>query len=233
VLGQVDRLTSDYGTGTVYVDATTYDSTGDLIQQLLGDTGAQVARDLDWDEATGRLDTLTTTAGVDTMTPATVQEDTYLYDPAGNVTSITDENSGQAQCFIYDTLRRLVEAWTTVTSTCNSSPSSQDVDGPDAYWYTWTFSTGMAHSVKSRDLQKSYPNGSRLAAQLKRDVDALADWGGQSSWGGVPIPGSAVKQRKLWVGVTSGWSQGQHDAMVSAFRYAQSRGVQIEFVVVK
>lgn len=139
-LGRADRLTSDYDGGATYVDATGYDSTGDLIQQLLGSSPGQVARDLAWDEATGRLHGITTTADADTTNPTTVQDDAHTYDPAGNISTITDHTTGQAQCFAYDTLRRLVQAWTT-TAGCDTDPTNSTVDGPDPYWHTWTFDT--------------------------------------------------------------------------------------------
>lgn len=154
-LGQVDGLTSDLAGGTTYVHATAYDKTGDLIQQLLGGAGAQVARDLAWDEATNRLAGTTTTAGVDTATPNVVQDDAYFYDPAGNITAITDNSTSQAQCYVYDQLRRLTEAWTTTTATCGDGPSEIVIDGPDPYWHTWTFDT-----VGNRLTQVKHPTAS-------------------------------------------------------------------------
>jgi YD repeat-containing protein len=143
-LGLADTTSSDFGGGTTYIAASSYDKTGDLVQLLLGETGFQVARDLAWDEATGRLDGITTIAGADTTTPATVQDDAYSYDPAGNVTSIVDHTAGptgQAQCFEYDQLRRLVQAWTTTIAACGDAPSAGVVDGPDPYWHSWSFDT--------------------------------------------------------------------------------------------
>jgi RHS repeat-associated protein len=143
-LGLADTTSSDFGGGTTYIAASSYDKTGDLVQLLLGETGFQVARDLAWDEATGRLDGITTVAGADTTTPATVQDDAYSYDPAGNVTSIVDHTvgpAGQAQCFSYDDLRRLVQAWTTTSAACGDGPSAGVVDGPDPYWHSWSFDT--------------------------------------------------------------------------------------------
>lgn len=153
-LGRTDRLTSDLAGGTTYVDAASYDKTGDLVQQLLGAPGAgtQVARDLAWDEATGRLDSITTVTGADGAAPTTVQDDAYAYDDPGNLTSVTDRVTGQAQCFEYDGLRRLTEAWTTVSAACGDGPSSAVVDGPDPYWHSWTFDT-----VGNRLTQTEHP----------------------------------------------------------------------------
>lgn len=138
-LGQPDRLASDYGGGATYVHASTYDKTGDLVQQLLGEAGSRVARDLAWDEATGRLAGIATVTGADTAAPTTVQDDGYEYDPAGNVLAVADAVSGQAECFAYDELRRLVEAWTVTTAGCAAGPGAGVVDGPDPYWHSWTF----------------------------------------------------------------------------------------------
>jgi RHS repeat-associated protein len=159
-LGLVAGLSSGLGGGTTYVAETSYDKTGDLIQQLLGASGSRVARDLAWNEATGRLDAITTMTGADTAAPATVQDDSYTYDPVGNVLSIVDAvaaPAGQAQCFDYDDLRRLVAAWTTTSAACSAGPSSGAVDGPDPYWHSWTFDsvgnrlTQVEHAVAGLD----------------------------------------------------------------------------------
>ncbi|MEU6525817.1 polymorphic toxin-type HINT domain-containing protein [Streptomyces sp. NPDC046924] len=73
-------------------------------------------------------------AGVD-------QSSTYRYDEAGNVLSVSDvSRSGtDNQCFTYDHLRRLTEAWTQNTTSCATAPSGSVLGGPAPYWHSYTY----------------------------------------------------------------------------------------------
>ncbi|WP_327090121.1 type IV secretion protein Rhs [Nonomuraea sp. NBC_01738] len=62
----------------------------------------------------------------------------YAYDPAGNVTRIRDAIPGDTQCFSYDHLRRVTDAWT-ATDACSAAPSASVVGGPQSYWDTYTY----------------------------------------------------------------------------------------------
>jgi RHS repeat-associated protein len=93
-----------------------------------------------------------------------IDDTSYAYDPAGNPVSQTETRNGttsETQCFAYDTLDRLREAWT-ATDSCAADPdvakSSATVgDGiaNAAYWTSWTFtplgerSTETDHSLVS------------------------------------------------------------------------------------
>lgn len=83
--------------------------------------------------ATSRLDRQDTN-GVD-------QHNTYRYDEAGNVLSVSDvSRSGtDTQCFTYDGLRRLTEAWTQAVPTCSTAPSGTSLGGPAPYWHSYTY----------------------------------------------------------------------------------------------
>lgn len=135
-------LPQSMGSGLgAYVADTAYQWDGKVAQQLLGQPGAQVRLTSSFEPATRRLADAVVQVENQT-TPGmfdTVAEDTYVYDPAGNVVSVTDQQAGQAQCFEYDQLRRLVEAWTTTSVACAAGPSSAVVDGPDPYWHSWGF----------------------------------------------------------------------------------------------
>ncbi|MFG1948717.1 RHS repeat-associated core domain-containing protein [Nonomuraea sp. NPDC048826] len=80
---------------------------------------------------------------------AQVDDLRYTYDPAGNVTKLvntqgdTNDNAPvRTQCFTYDKLNRLSEAWT-ATDDCAAAPSTTaggvNVGGPAPYWTTWEF----------------------------------------------------------------------------------------------
>ncbi|MER5972988.1 polymorphic toxin-type HINT domain-containing protein [Streptomyces sp. NPDC002055] len=82
------------------------------------------------------------TARVDRQDVAGVdQHSTYRYDEMGNVLSIADgSRSGiDNQCFTYDYLRRLTEAWTQGSKECASTPSGGVLGGPAAYWSSYTY----------------------------------------------------------------------------------------------
>ncbi|WP_181448570.1 RHS repeat-associated core domain-containing protein [Nonomuraea aridisoli] len=66
---------------------------------------------------------------------------TYTYDPAGNITQISDiSRSGtDTQCFRYDYLRRLEAAWTQGTTTCAAEPADAVIGGVAPYWQSFSY----------------------------------------------------------------------------------------------
>ena len=66
----------------------------------------------------------------------------YHYDESGNVTQLRDvKNAGQVQCFYYDDLHRLVEAYTSEDDAGTSDDCTDGYDqlGSGPYHYKWTF----------------------------------------------------------------------------------------------
>ncbi|MFI9561596.1 RHS repeat-associated core domain-containing protein [Nonomuraea endophytica] len=65
----------------------------------------------------------------------------YRYDEAGNITAISDVSAKgtDTQCFTYDHLRRMNEAWTEGDTTCSFSPSGGAVGGIQPYWHSYTY----------------------------------------------------------------------------------------------
>ncbi|MER0243696.1 polymorphic toxin-type HINT domain-containing protein [Streptomyces sp. HSW2009] len=65
----------------------------------------------------------------------------YSYDEAGNVRALSDvSRSGtDTQCFTYDHLRRLTQAWTQATAACAAQPTGETVAGPAPYWRSYTY----------------------------------------------------------------------------------------------
>jgi RHS repeat-associated protein len=72
-----------------------------------------------------------------------VSDRNYAYDPAGNIEGIKDApavGTTDHQCFRYDSLRRLTNAWTAKTGVdCGPDPSVANLGGPAQYWLEWTF----------------------------------------------------------------------------------------------
>nr|WP_239321264.1 RHS repeat-associated core domain-containing protein [Planomonospora parontospora] len=134
-LGLPQALTSDFGGGTTYVKEMSYSKTARPAERSYGASG-QVKRAFTWDEATGWLERLTTTAKADTSSPAVAQDDRVTYNAAGQITRIldaaaaTDGSPGQSECFAYDGLDRLTAAFTTTGSSCEAGADNR---GPDPY----------------------------------------------------------------------------------------------------
>ncbi len=126
----------------VIVNASHYTPYGEPSQYELGVNNSTGTLTFARDAQTRRL------TGVNlSVTQAFPQVDDlrYAYDPAGNLTRITnvqgDSNNGaptRTECFSYDTLDRLSQAWT-ATDNCAAAPASATVGGPTPYWSSWTF----------------------------------------------------------------------------------------------
>ncbi|MFI8091384.1 RHS repeat-associated core domain-containing protein [Streptomyces sp. NPDC086080] len=73
--------------------------------------------------------------------PGVDQHVTFRYDEAGNILSLADvsRTGTDNQCFAYDHLRRLTEAWTQGDPTCAPTPSAAELGGPAPYWQSFTY----------------------------------------------------------------------------------------------
>lgn len=131
-------------------------STGKSLESLFG-----------YDPATGALIQVQDRWKVGTTTEV-LSDRGYAYDAVGNVTSMTlagDQLQTERECYTYDSLRNLSEAWTSSSSTCASQPTSGEVGGPNPYWTTYLVSprtgnrlavTEHAVGALSNDVVNSY-----------------------------------------------------------------------------
>lgn len=150
--GHADTLTGSFGGGATYVADTTVDGAGYLTGRTLGDGSAN--RAFTHHAATGLLASIVTTTG--TGTPVTVQDDRYAYDQVGNVTRITDEVSGQRQCYTYDDLDRMSHGWTSDVD-CTDEAAPHSTFGPDPYDLRYAYqSSGNIASVTDSGVVRSY-----------------------------------------------------------------------------
>ncbi|MFD1539855.1 polymorphic toxin-type HINT domain-containing protein [Nonomuraea guangzhouensis] len=134
-LGRAVKLTSNLST---YVIGTDYSKTGKVLGRRLSNGGKQVDQSYGYEFGTQRLKTSTTVhAGM----PGVDRSATYGYDDAGNVTQITDvsRDGTDNQCFRYDYLRRLTDAWTQATDGCAADPASATLGGPAPYRTAYAF----------------------------------------------------------------------------------------------
>ncbi|MGW4500461.1 putative adhesin [Micromonospora sp. NPDC004336] len=72
----------------------------------------------------------------------TVADTRFTRDAAGNILSIADTpevGAADTQCFRYDELRRMTNAWTPKSDIdCAAGPSVPNLGGPAPYWHEWT-----------------------------------------------------------------------------------------------
>ncbi|MBO0806842.1 MAG: RHS repeat-associated core domain-containing protein [Actinobacteria bacterium] len=82
----------------------------------------------------------------------------YGYDPAGDVTSISDSVAGDTQCLNYDYAQRLTAAWAQSGATCPASPpGASGLGGPAPYQQQLTYDSAGAGNITENDL--TYPGG--------------------------------------------------------------------------
>ncbi|MFE9255128.1 RHS repeat domain-containing protein [Streptomyces sp. NPDC006879] len=143
VLGEGNLPTKTVAGGAVLVSAVNRDVFGKPVRTEYGAFGRKVYRTQDYDEHTGAL----TRNTLDGDELRRVEDTTYSYDLAGNVTRISS-TSGEGtaartdrQCFRTDSLRRLTQAWTTksATQSCSTSPTTSNVGGMDPYWQEYAY----------------------------------------------------------------------------------------------
>ncbi|MGW4237325.1 polymorphic toxin-type HINT domain-containing protein [Streptomyces sp. NPDC004749] len=92
---------------------------------------------------------------------------TYRYDEVGNILSMSDvsRTGTDNQCFTYDYLARLTEAWTQNTTSCSPAPTGGAIGGPAPYWHSYTYdkasnrATETQHNTagdSAKDVKRTY-----------------------------------------------------------------------------
>ncbi len=138
--GAATTLQTNYEMGTqlnTYVTGTVYTGYGEIDKiTLKNGTSPQAYIQYGYEDDTRRLKQITTSRDV---LPKVVSDIQYVYDDAGNTTKIKDAAAApnDVQCFTYDNLRRLTEAWTPATDNCQAAPSAATLGGPSKYWTAW------------------------------------------------------------------------------------------------
>ncbi len=168
--GDTGYLTTMVGADT-YLSGATYAYDGLLLQSALGAAGQRITLTNTYDTASRRLQK------TEVYDEATGWEEKltekYTYDPAGNFTSINETSADVTvsnQCFQYDHLRRLTEAWTTSSSACQTTPDQTAVGGADSYWHTYGYDktgnrTNMVRHAIEGDTTDAYTYPAAGAAQ--------------------------------------------------------------------
>ncbi|MEE6263560.1 polymorphic toxin-type HINT domain-containing protein [Plantactinospora sonchi] len=142
-LGQLTNLSSDYNTNASYVANTDYNALGQVDQyEFYTGTGGRVFQAFTRELETGRLTGVRTDR--DQVAPYVLTDTSYSFDPAGNIDKIRDTAADpvdDTQCFGYDYLRRLTEAWTPASGDCTATRTVSGLGGPAPYSLSWTFNT--------------------------------------------------------------------------------------------
>ncbi|MEJ2855392.1 MULTISPECIES: RHS repeat-associated core domain-containing protein [unclassified Saccharothrix] len=127
----------------LYVAHTGYSSFGEVLQEVYGSEDA-AAKNV-WvtnTYETGSRRLTRTQVDRETQTDSRIADRNYTYDQAGNITRIADTPQGRPadiQCFAYDYLRRMNEAWTPSSGDCAQTRSATALGGAAPYWNSWTF----------------------------------------------------------------------------------------------
>jgi RHS repeat-associated protein len=149
-------LTVASGGKDTYLQWMDYTHLGQPLRAYMGVTPAQIDETYNWEASTGRL----LNSALDMQTGSTpVDSSSYTYNPAGQITSISDvQDAGgtaktDTQCFTYDYLQRLKDAWTDTGGTTtaptpsiqgqggctNAAPAASSIGGPDPYWQSFGY----------------------------------------------------------------------------------------------
>jgi RHS repeat-associated protein len=128
---------------STYVGSLSYTSLGQPLQYALGTSSEPAYVSDTYDAQTGNLTQQDTQAGT---AETSVDDLNYTYNDVSDVTSEADTPAGAAsatdvQCFTYDYLGRLVQAWAQGSAGCASAPSASAEGGAAPYWETYSYST--------------------------------------------------------------------------------------------
>ncbi|WP_416986326.1 ricin-type beta-trefoil lectin domain protein, partial [Streptomyces sp. T028] len=133
-----------------YTSQTTYSVYGEVLRTTTGEQGSRVWTTNLFDEATGQVeqtivDRESTSNATSGLTGHRVNARDYVYDVSGNITSTTDTYAAvvDRQCFTYDGIGQLTEAWTTQRSECTvpvAADGTVNVTADNAgYWQSYTY----------------------------------------------------------------------------------------------
>lgn len=126
------------GAGVKYVANSTYTALGELTQLEFGTGDKRVWQTRHYEDGTRRTHDVVVER--DNSPTPELDKVTYGYDPSGNSTTVdtlTARTASDRQCFGYDGLRRLTEAWTTSAQTCG--PAGGSVGGAAPYWKSYGY----------------------------------------------------------------------------------------------
>ncbi|SFO06979.1 intein C-terminal splicing region/RHS repeat-associated core domain-containing protein [Amycolatopsis rubida] len=177
--------------GTLLVSETDYNPYGQVLRTNYQDPTLpdQIAVTHTYADGTNRL--ATTLAERATKTNFMIANRFYGYDPAGNITSLADtpqDAQSDTQCFSYDYLQRLTQAFTPAAGNCATTPSATGLGGAAPYWTSWTYDTTgnrltqTQHGAAGDTTSKStYPNAGQPQPHAIQALDTTGPNGSSHS----------------------------------------------------
>ncbi|MFE9412978.1 polymorphic toxin-type HINT domain-containing protein [Streptomyces sp. NPDC006704] len=150
-----NKLHQTTGAGSnlsAYLTGQTYTLTGKPYRSTLNAGGTTTTITNGYEQGTQRL-SVSRTDTENASVPA--RANAYKYDEAGNVTELSDvsRTGTDRQCFQYDYLARLTEAFTPTDPACPATPDGAKLGGPAPYWSSYTFNTdGTRKSLTQHDI---------------------------------------------------------------------------------
>lgn len=132
-----------------YLAAQSYDLTDKPLKSTLNAGGKNLWVTNSWEWGTQRLHGSRTDQQDVTGAARATQ---YTYDEAGDVTSLADASrtGTDLQCFSYDYLARLTEAFTPAAGSCPTAPAGAALGGPAPYWSTYAYNTDGTRSTETQ-----------------------------------------------------------------------------------
>ncbi|MEV0682155.1 RHS repeat-associated core domain-containing protein [Actinosynnema sp. NPDC050436] len=196
--------------GNVYVDNTTYTPYGEAALYSLGVLNSAASLAFQYDPQTRRRTRTTLSAQ---LAFPQVDDTRYTYDPAGNVTKTVNTPGAQGQvptrtqCYNYDALRRLSNAWT-ATDDCAATPSTTpghvNVGGPTPYWTSWTFEPGGLRTTQTQNSPSgaandttttyTYPTSGTTQAHTLTNATTTGSSGSSLSTYGYDLAGNTTRR---------------------------------------
>ncbi len=225
-LGLLNRLTTSRSDTADYVKETTYTELGQLKQYKLATaTGGSVYRAFDYDLGTGRLSKAITQRSA--VTPNTLAETTYSYDPAGSITKIADTAADAAdnQCFRQDYLQRLTEAWTPASGDCSAAPAANALGGPAPYWQSFTYDVAGNRRTRT-DHRTVSDSTTRYTYDTTQPHTLVATNGATTGTYRYDPAGNTLSRPGVTANQTLAWTDDGHlstvteDDKTTSFRYA-------------
>lgn len=162
----IGGMSTSSSTPFPYLSSATYKPYGEIAQRKMGEQDGTFAQHTyDYEYSTRRVSKfLFDRMGTTVPNVANLQ---WQYDAAGNVVSLADtpeEQPGKAdvQCFDYDYLRRMTEAWSQGSAGCADAPSTSVMGGVAPYWTSYEYrkdgsrSKVVEHQADGTSLASTY-----------------------------------------------------------------------------
>ncbi|WP_460707504.1 polymorphic toxin-type HINT domain-containing protein [Myceligenerans halotolerans] len=189
--GMPEWMAGGFGWGT-YVAEARFNAYGELLYQDLGNTYGTVVS-YQYEPGTRRLEQVSLDRERISGKDLNLK---YAYDQAGNILSAKDvpTHEGMAadrQCYTYDGLNRLTEAWTPDSGDCAEAPSVEGLNnGVAPYWESFEYDSlgnRTSHTLRT-------PDGSDSDAGASGGTEIVEDYlvPGGAGGGGEPAAGDCT-----------------------------------------